>query len=395
MLGSIFIGLSGMKAYSRGLQTISNNVSNLNSPGFKASSVRFSDAFNRGGGGPLYAGLGSNAAGGGVRYSSATIDFTAGDLRETESGLDLVIDGRGFLMLLDGDKTYYARTGSFKLDEDGYLVDQTTGYRLAIRNEAGQAEAVNIESRLERSFTKTSKITFADNLSTTATTASEVKAIKVIDANGGEHLWSATFTRDSTTVGDWTVVMKDEKGVAVGDPHTLKTNGMGTLDQTTTTFSLLATPTGSPSFSVLIDLTGITNNSSGTSTLSAKADGYPIGELRAVTFDEDGQIKLDYTNGENALAGFVAMADFRDPSGLTQVSGGLFRNDQDLEVKIRVSGKGGLGALKGGQMEASNVDLSQEFGDLILVQRGYQASSQVVSISNDMIQQLFGIRGQG
>jgi flagellar hook protein FlgE len=95
------------------------------------------------------------------------------------------------------------------------------------------------------------------------------------------------------------------------------------------------------------------------------------------------------------LLGAVAIADFRDPQQLERIGAGLFIDKGGANVRLLASGQDGVGKLLSRQIEASNVDLSQQFGDLILVQRGFQASSQVISISNDMIQQLFGIRGQG
>ncbi len=91
----------------------------------------------------------------------------------------------------------------------------------------------------------------------------------------------------------------------------------------------------------------------------------------------------------------MALADFRDPQQLERASNGLFRDRGSGQLRLLPSGSDGIGTLVSKQIEASNVDLSQQFGDLILIQRGFQASSQVVSVSNDMIQELFGIRGRG
>jgi flagellar hook protein FlgE len=117
--------------------------------------------------------------------------------------------------------------------------------------------------------------------------------------------------------------------------------------------------------------------------------------LTTITTDEQGQIKLTYSNSKTELMGAVAIADFRDPQQLRRLSGGLFENNGNGPSRLIASGTEGVGRLLSKQTEASNVDLSQQFGDLILIQRGFQASSQVVSVTNDMIQQLFGIRGQG
>ena len=106
-------------------------------------------------------------------------------------------------------------------------------------------------------------------------------------------------------------------------------------------------------------------------------------------------MKLTYSNTKTELLGSVALADFRDPQQLQRAGNGLFENRGGGQHRLLSSGADGIGKLVSKQIEASNVDLAQEFGDLILIQRGFQASSQVVSVSNDMIQQLFGIRGQG
>ena len=150
--------------------------------------------------------------------------------------------------------------------------------------------------------------------------------------------------------------------------------------------------------SVVLDFTtGVTSYSAGTtsSLRAADTDGHGVGALTNVSIDDEGRVQLIYTNGETDLVGSVALADFRDPQKLTRVGAGLYQNTSSGQGRLLASGKEGIGVLLSRQLEASNVDLSQQFGDLILIQRGFQASSQVVSVANDMIQQLFGIRGQG
>ena len=120
-----------------------------------------------------------------------------------------------------------------------------------------------------------------------------------------------------------------------------------------------------------------------------------VGSLTTVTLDDTGKIKLTYSNAKTDLLGSVAIADFRDPQELQQVGDGHFRDTGTGEKRYLPSATEGVGTLLSKKIEASNVNLTQEFGDLILIQRGFQACSQVVSVSNDMIQQLFGIRGQG
>jgi flagellar hook protein FlgE len=395
MLGAIYIGLSGMNAYTKGLQTISNNVANLNTPGYKATSVNFTDVFNNGGGGLTFSGgAEGQQLGNGVRFGNPQIDFRQGDLRQSNGDLDLAIQGNGFLVLLDGDKTFYARTGQFVVDEKGFISEQGTTSHLAVLDANREPIALNIDSKRTSAPTATTSVTFADNLSSTAT-SDTVSDVNVFDSNGGKHTWQVQLSADSTTAGQWNVTVTDETGATVGT-GTLKFTG-GVVDPTADKITITSSPKGAADLSVVLDFSnGVTSFSAGsTSTLrAASVDGNGVGALTSVTVDQDGQVKLTYSNSKTELVGAVALADFRDPQQLERVGQGLFQNKGDGQFRLLPSASDGIGTLVSKQIEASNVDLSQEFGDLILIQRGFQASSQVVSVSNDMIQQLFGIRGQ-
>jgi len=397
MLGAIYVGLSGMDAYSKGLQSISNNVANLNSPGFKATAVTFSDVYSQGGQGLTYTRGGDDQPGGnGVKVATSAIDFSQGSLQQSGGDLDLAIQGGGFLVLQDGTGTAYARTGQFAVGNDGYITLQGGKFHLSVLNAANQAEALNIDSKRTSKPTATTTITFADNLSSTAT-SDTVSNIKVSDSAGGQHTWQVAFTATGASApGQWQVAVTDDSGVTVGS-GTLKFIG-GTVDPSTAKITVTSAPTGADPLSVVLDFsTNVSNFSSGTtSTLrAASVDGNPAGALTGVTVDSNGHVQLAYSNSKTADLGAVALADFRDPQQLTRVAGGLFENHSVTQTRLLASGAQGIGTLVSKQIEASNVNLSQEFGELILVQRGFQASSQVVSVANDMIQNLFGIRGQG
>lgn len=393
MLGSIYIGLSGMNAYSRGLHTIGNNVSNLNSLGFKTETVSFLDNFSYLGSG--YSTGDAPDTGAGVRYGQPHIDFSQGELRQTGGDLDLAVQGNGFLTLLDGDNTVYGRTGQFYVDDAGYISLLGTDYHLAVLDESGQPTAVKVGAGSTSEPAATTTIKFSDNLSSTATEA-QVSNITVFDSLGGKHVWQASFTPDAATPGEWQVEVTDESGASIGT-STLKFTG-GVVDPSTSTLTITSNPAGAEPLSVVLDFSqGVTSYSTGTtSTLrAASVDGHAVGQLTGVTVNQDGQVELTYSNNETELLGAVAIADLRDPQQLERLGSGLFANRHGADVRMLASGGEGAGRVLAGQVEASNVDLTQEFGDLILVQRGFQASSQVVSVSNDMIQQLFGIRGQG
>jgi flagellar hook protein FlgE len=396
MFSAINIGLSGMQAFSKGLQVISNNVTNLNTPGFKADTVTFTDMFNQQVGemGFSSSGAGQDARGGGVRVGASGIDFTSGTLQQTNGDLDLAIKGTGFLVLTDGTKTYYTRTGSFAVDGDGFITLQGTQLHLEALDSFGQLSPINIDTKRTLSPAATTKIAFSNNLSSSAATDT-ISNLKVFDSSGNEHTWQLTLTADAQNPGSWNAAITDEGGATVGTG--VLTFIGNVIDPTTSTLTVSTTPAGAGALSVDLDFSAVTSFSAGTtSTMQiASSDGSGLGALTSVTVDESGQVKLTYSNGKSEQQGKVALADFGDPQKLVQESGGLYTAPSDATIRLRTSGEDGIGTLVSKQIEGSNVDLASQFGDLILIQRGFQASSQVVSVANDMIQQLFGIRGQG
>lgn len=388
MFGAIYIGLSGLNAYSKGLQQVSNNVSNLNTTGFKGSTVSFHNLYAT----PDHGGMSLTGQGGsdgyGVAVDDGTLNFKQGELRSTDRDLDLSVDGNGFLVLLDGDRTLYARTGSFEVDPAGFIVLSGTSYRLATLDATGRAVSLSVDARRTSPPKATTAVTFADNLSSTATSYT-VGDIRVFDASGAAHVWKADFAKGSD---GWTVTVTDDKGATVGT-QTLKFNA-GIVDPTTAKLDFTDAASG---LTVQFDfLSGVTSFSGGeVSTLrAAKVDGYAAGTITGIAADSAGKLQLTYSNGQKVDGGAIALADFRDPTRLEQRDG-LFVEREAGQSMLLASDDPRVGQVRSKRLEASNVDLSQQFGDLILIQRGFQASSQIVSVSNDMIQQLFGIRGQG
>lgn len=400
MLGAIYIGLSGMQTFSKGLQIISNNVANMNTLGFKGTSVTFADSFNRGGLGSFHSGRNGQSFGSGVQLGSRTINFTEGDIRQTGGALDLAIKGDGFLVLSgENGKTYYGRTGQFDLDDKGYISLLGSSYRLNLLDASGAASPVNIDDRRTSPPIATGLIKF-DRFLTSDSSSNQavIQDIAVYDSVGVRHVWKVTMDRAVNETppapGKWSVKVTDESGATVGTQSI--TFGLAGSAEDPSSLTFAYSPTGSAAMSVKLDFAGVTHINAGTTSTirAASSDGRGSGNLSKVTVTEDGTLLLTYSNNQTVDLGAVAIADFRDLQKLEQVGSGLFRNNGS-EVRLLPSEKDGAGALVSGQVEASNVDLSQQFGDLILIQRGFQASSQVLSVSNDMIQQLFGIRGQG
>jgi len=390
MFGAIYIGLSGLSAYSKGLQIVSNNVSNMNTLGYKSSDVTFGDLAGLGSSGGLDFSRYS-AGGHGVGVNDISINFNQGELRQTGRELDLAIDGNGFFTLLDGENMYFTRTGSFTVDEAGYIVLQGTEYRLATLDGAGRPVAISIDAHRTDPPVKTDRISFADNLSSTATEMT-IPDLKVYDEKGVETTWTIKFTRPETSAGVWQVKVSDgSREIATKE---LKFTGSA-VDPTTRELQFEDTTKG---LSVTFDFSSnVTSFSSGTvsSLRAAEVKGHATGSLAALRVNQQGQIEIAYTNEETKQLGAVALADFRDPQSLEQRSKALFVYTGFGQRQFLAATDSRVGTILGKQLEASNVDLGSQFGDLILIQRGFQASSQVISVTNDMIQQLFGIRGQG
>lgn len=398
MFGSIYIGLSGLAAYSRGLQQISNNVANLNSQGFKGSTVSFENIL--GANSRSNNGYGSST-GNGVQNAPGRLDFAAGELRQTDRDLDLAIQGGGLLMLMRGDDVMYTRTGSFDIDKNGYIVLSGTDWRLATLDASGRPQSLSVDVSRTSPPKASTTVPFKGFISSSDPSAT-VSNITVFDTTGAKHVWTVTATKDTSptaTPGTWNVTVSDANGAlkngtdATATVQTKQLKFIGpTVDPTSSKLDFTDPASGTV---VTLDFSAI-QTFSGTSTLAAgTVDGYGVGTFATLGVNDAGQIEIGYSNEQKQQLGSVAIADFRDTSDLTQESSGLFSARATAVRDIVPSGDVRVGKVQSRRLEASNVDLTLEFSDLILVQRGFQASSQIISATNDMIQQLFGIRGQG
>ena len=395
MLESIYVGMSGLTAYSKGLQTISNNVANMNSPGFKATIPSFADLYFS----PSFApGANSQSSsmrfGTGVEYGYASLNFHTGELRPSSGQLDLAIQGDGFLAVVDDTGTHYIRTGQFAAGDDGLITDKVTRTHLAMLGANGQPEAISIKGKTVSPPEPTTSVSFTDNLSSSATTFS-VPNVVVYDAAGGKHTLTVGFKPDGTTFpGRWTVTVTDENSTTIAESPLqflggIPEPGMDTID-------VHLPVQGSAALDFKLDFSsGVTSFSSGsTSTLRMnQSDGHASGSLSGLSVDDTGTLVVAYSNGKNAKLGTVALAKFTDEQAISQLGNGLFDASHTSPPAYVGSGSGGAGKLLSGQLESSNVDLSTEFGRMILIQRGFQASSQVISTANEMLVQLFQMRG--
>lgn len=395
MLETINVGMSGLLGYSRGLKVIANNTANINTPGFKGASLQFADMFashtpGNAGDGLMRIGYGLNTAG-------TALNFKQGELRQTGNSLDLAVDGQGLFTLRDANgNIHYTRAGQFQFNSDGVLVNRSDGSEVMAQHPDGSIGQLSVLGLKTKEGKATTVARFNGNVSSTGTDAT-IGSVKIFDAAGGEHTLSVKLTNtNATTAGSWKVELMEGTAV-VGTGQIIFVAGKPQAGSGKV--SLTYTPTGMSPMPLELDFsTDVTSFASGTlSTVAfASQDGYGAGSLTDASFDAQGQLVLTYSNGQKSTDGpRLSLGRFDSVDAITPVGGNQFDATDSLAWRIGVAGEGSFGAVRSGMVEVSNVDLSQEFSDLVIMQRGYQASSQVVSTANDMLQELFSMRGRG
>lgn len=398
MLDSIWLSLAGMSGFSKGLRTISNNVANMNTPGFKKSQVLFEEQFNtnvpfrRDRQGP-----GNNGEGAGVNAYATRIDFSPGEARQTGGGLDMALDGAGYFMLRAADDGLrYTRAGQFDFDADGILRNKSDGALVlgTGRDGKGALGEISLAGLTTSAAKPTKSIQFSGYLSSTGTDH-ELTAVKVYDRTGTEHLLKMTFVNQGATQpGAWQVVIEDGP-TRLGEGTLIFKDGRLDPASSKITANFLA-PSQTPQPITFDFSEGVTSFASGTtSTLTAsKQDGFGAGTATGVTFDASGTLSVSYSNGQSVQGNRIALARFSSDDELSPLGSSQFVLANPAARTLGNPRADGFGRLETGRVEGSNVDLSQEFSDLVVMQRGYQAASQTISTANDLIQSLFDLKGR-
>lgn len=379
MFQALYNGLSGLFAYSQSLNTISNNISNMNTPGFRGSDAYFSNMFG---------GDGTEIVGQGLRTQE-------GSIQQTGNPTDVAISGEGFFILKDGQgNLYYTRAGQFQFDNQGYLVDVVYGYRVQALDANGNLTDINIASLKTLPAQATTTVQMTGNLSPQSPTDT-VSGIQIYDAQGNAHTYSATLTNNTaTTPGSWTVSITDAQGNVVTNGE-IRFGTDGTPQAGYNTLSLKLNFQGKPqtitfNFGTPGTLDGATLFSGTTSNLAAQVkDGHGVLPMSTEAFDQNGVLQLTYSDGEKVPGPQLALAYFPNEGGLEQIQGRLYVGNTTQQRQIGHANQGVFGQISGGSLELSNVDLTQELADMIIIQRGFQASSQVLTVANSMLQQLY------
>ncbi|MEJ1964227.1 MAG: flagellar basal-body rod protein FlgF [Gammaproteobacteria bacterium] len=385
MLGTIYIGLSGMTAYSKGLDVISNNVANLNTPGFKLTD-------------PSYSSSGTPAGGAGVSVDTGRASFRQGELRDTGNPLDAGVEGNGFFTLGRDGQQLFTRAGQFEFNKDGDLVDRATGAAVIVSRAAGGQSTFNLDDFRVFDPKATAEVRLQGTLSRTGTATYDLTGIPVIDASGARQVLAAKLIRSATDATVWTVEVSDAASHAIGSGE-LHFGADGTPVADFNKVTATVKPADLPEFDVVLNF-GEAGKFSGVSSLSSAAasqvsvfrqDGVERGVLASTTFDDRGQLTLTYSNGEKKTPATLMLAQFDSSEQLQALGAGLYVAKAGTNVSLAPAQSQGRGTVTASKVEMSNVDLTQQFTDLIIIQRGYQASSQMTSVANEMIQQLLNM----
>ncbi|GAA0331857.1 flagellar hook protein FlgE [Bacillus carboniphilus] len=391
MLRSMYSGISGLRNFQTKLDVIGNNIANVNTYGFKKGRVTFKDAMNQtmagataaqgnmGGKNPMQVGLGAS-------IGSIDTITTQGSLQTTGRSLDLAINGDGYFVVSQGESNFYTRAGNFYLDDEGTLVTQD-GYKVQSYNN-GILEDIVVNVNAAVPARETTEITLAGNLPDDAVgNKSITQQIKVVDENGEAHTLDVEIYKSITDADEWEVEFINNNdggnGVIVEIDFTDNSLTLSTGDM-----SGIGIDVSGP---ITLDLEGLTNES-GSITAMATADGNSAGALESFNIGGLGEINGVYSNGLVLQLGQLALSKFSNPSGLEKAGNNLLRETVNSGRPSNGVPGEGFGTIASSSLEMSNVDLSEEFTEMIVAQRGFQANTRIITTSDEILQELVNLK---
>lgn len=424
ILRAMYAGVSGLTAETGALGVVGDNIANTNTIGFKQSRSIFGDV--------LGAAIGSTTAGSGVQMLRTQQLFGQGALVNTGQATDVALAGDGFLVVkgaVDGTQgDFYTRAGQLTLKNDGSLVTSSglavQGYPADANGKISTALGGIVLPSAPIPPKATSGMKISANLDASApiptvpfdplnpsASSSLATSMTVYDSLGTGHVMDVYFTKTGAGTWDYHVMAKGDE-VSGGTPGTnmevatgsLTFDSAGALDTSTTTATTISFNGATGSQAINLDfgkpktaggtgLDGMTQYSSASTVSAQSQDGYASGALSGVKIDSDGTVNGVYTNGQTIAAGRLAIAKFQSNDGLGRAGQNLWVATRDSgEAALGAVGTGGRGALVSGSLEQSNVDVTQQFVELISHQRAFQANSKTVTTADQMLQELMQIK---
>lgn len=463
MMRSLYSGVSGLQNHQTRMDVIGNNISNVNTTGFKRGRVNFQDMISQqlsGSAKPTEEKGGVNPKEVGLGMTVAAIDtvFTQGNLQSTGISTDVAIQGNGFFLEKNGEKSYYTRAGAFGLDKDGTLVNPANGYKvqgwmareidgeMVLRTSASTEDLI-IPVGSKDPAKATQNVNFACNLNKNtplipeenATEAEIAKGtwateFKIYDSFGNAHNLAVNFRRvpDAPNQWDATVVVDPDNaeftqtqvgiGTTAGETNTFRvyfdntgtlqavTDAAGGRSNETGEIILLASylvpesnldEDGNPlrqTMNINLGTIGsqintITQSASSSSTKAFYQDGYTMGYLENFKIDSSGVITGVYSNGTNRTIGQLAMATFTNQGGLEKAGDNTYVESINSGIaNIGTSGIAGKGSLLAGALEMSNVDLTEQFTDMIVTQRGFQGNAKTIQTADTLLETVLSLK---
>ncbi|KQU60369.1 flagellar biosynthesis protein FlgE [Bacillus sp. Leaf406] len=404
MLRSMYSGISGMKNFQTKLDVIGNNIANVNTFGYKKGRVTFQDLMSQTVSGASRATNdrgGQNAKQVGLGTSLATIDSiqTQGSLQTTARDLDVAISGDGFFVVKTGNNTMYTRSGNFYLDSNGSLVtaqgNLVQGYPVNAQGVVNRSGATNIKVDTNATMAPqaSSLATYNGNLKASAATGTTVEAeTKVKDSLGKDVSLKITMTKTGVN-NQWDVeVTSLTTGVTTALKDTFVFDNQGRLNNPLHQITLNNTTGAMPTQTIDLDFSNITQFDSSSSANTDTVDGNAEGYLESFNIGSSGEVNGVFSNGEVRVLSQLAVATFSNPGGLMKAGGNLFQASNNSGLpNTGVPGEG-RGMLQAGALEMSNVDLSEEFTEMITAQRGFQANTRIITTSDEILQELVNLK---
>ncbi|RAZ32540.1 MULTISPECIES: flagellar hook protein FlgE [Microbacterium] len=385
MLRSLYAGISGLRSHQTMLDVTGNNIANVNTVGFKAGSVQFQDTLSQivqnSRAAQADAG-GTNAAqvGLGTQVAAVRTNFTQGSQQATGVPTDLMIAGDGFFVVRNGAETLYTRNGSFGFDsagrlttKDGALVQGWTAVDGVVPT-GGPVGNIALPVGATSPGRATTSAAVTGNLPSGAAVGEKlVRDVTVYDAQGESRQLALTFTR---TAGGWDV-----------------TDGATTTQLAFADGRLTTTPATIVSGGVAVDLSAITGYADLSTVKLGGQDGRAPGSLVSYTLSADGSLVGAFSNGATSVLAQIALASFDNPEGLEKAGSSQYRAGANSgAAAVGTAGTDDRGGLVSGALEMSNVDLSQEFTNLIVAQRGFQANARIITTSDEVLQELTNLK---
>jgi flagellar hook protein FlgE len=413
MFTSFSTALSALSADTTAIDVVGNNLANLNTPGFKASTVSFHDLVTQ----SLGAGLGETQVGFGVGTPITLRQFSQGAIQSTGGPLDAAIQGEGFFVVKTASgETEYTRGGNFQVDNSGNLTT-ATGEKVqgwtqsnGVLNTNAPIGNITVPVGSLEPPQATTDASVDLNLNAAASAGPPPDtfstSVEVYDSLGASHIVTFNFTKSATAnQWDYSINFPDSDLSAPGTPLTgsltFDSNGnLSTPAATDPPLVLNATglADGAADMNITWDLYNgatprVTQFSQPSATSAISQNGTPAANLVSVGLANGGSILAQFSNGQQIVVGQMAMATIRNPGSLISVGNSNYQLSANTATPaIGMPGTGGRGMVLGGSVEASTVDIAKEFTNLIVFQRGYEANARVVTTVDQLSQDTINLK---